>query len=86
MMKQEAPMARQGTIKADGMLSVEQTRDVLEVEASSMAEEERAVVRKIDLVILPLMCFVFFLQYLDKQSLSYAAVCLTADEMLTAMC
>ncbi|KAJ6036782.1 hypothetical protein N7540_001061 [Penicillium herquei] len=38
------------------------------------AEEEKAVVRKIDMVILPFMCFVFFLQYLDKQSLSYAAV------------
>ena len=55
-------------------------------------EEERAVLWKIDLVILPFvrhhqpgeytcieltfhqMCFVFFLQYLDKQSLSYAAV------------
>lgn len=37
-------------------------------------EEERAVVRKIDLVILPFLCFVFLLQYLDKQSLSYAAV------------
>ncbi|KAJ5246356.1 hypothetical protein N7468_001339, partial [Penicillium chermesinum] len=37
-------------------------------------EEHKAVVRKIDLIILPFMCFVFFLQYLDKQSLSYAAV------------
>ncbi|KAJ5900941.1 MFS general substrate transporter [Penicillium subrubescens] len=37
-------------------------------------EEEKAVLRKIDMVILPFMCFVFFLQYLDKQSLSYAAV------------
>ncbi|KAJ5832767.1 hypothetical protein N7474_001078 [Penicillium riverlandense] len=36
--------------------------------------EEKAVLRKIDMVILPFMCFVFFLQYLDKQSLSYAAV------------
>ncbi|RAH72237.1 MFS general substrate transporter [Aspergillus aculeatinus CBS 121060] len=38
------------------------------------AEEEKAVLRKIDMVVLPFMCFVFFLQYLDKQSLSYAAV------------
>ncbi|OOQ90919.1 putative pantothenate transporter [Penicillium brasilianum] len=37
-------------------------------------EEEKAVLRKIDRVILPFMCFVFFLQYLDKQSLSYAGV------------
>jgi hypothetical protein len=37
-------------------------------------EEERSVKRKTDMVILPLMCAVFFLQYLDKQSLSYASV------------
>lgn len=37
-------------------------------------EEEKAVVRKIDTIILPLLCFVFFSQYLDKQSLSYCAV------------
>ncbi|KAF5007851.1 hypothetical protein F66182_15694, partial [Fusarium sp. NRRL 66182] len=37
-------------------------------------EEEKQVLRKIDRVILPMMCFVFFLQYLDKQSLSYAGV------------
>ncbi|CZR51344.1 related to allantoate permease [Phialocephala subalpina] len=38
------------------------------------AEEERRVKLKTDLVILPLLCGVFFLQYLDKQSLSYASV------------
>ncbi|KAJ6442772.1 threonine ammonia-lyase precursor [Purpureocillium lavendulum] len=37
-------------------------------------EEERELLRRINLTILPLMCFVFFLQYLDKQSLSYASV------------
>ncbi|KAK1147334.1 hypothetical protein N8T08_001411 [Aspergillus melleus] len=37
-------------------------------------EEERRVLRKIDMVILPMLCCVFFFQYLDKQSLSYAAV------------
>ncbi|KAL5002725.1 major facilitator superfamily domain-containing protein [Aspergillus recurvatus] len=37
-------------------------------------EEERALVRKLDMVILPFMCLVFLLQYLDKQSLSYAGV------------
>jgi hypothetical protein len=37
-------------------------------------EEERRVKLKNDLVILPLLCGVFFLQYLDKQSLSYASV------------
>ncbi|KAJ5690418.1 hypothetical protein N7462_004810 [Penicillium macrosclerotiorum] len=44
-------------------------------------EEEKAVVRKIDMVILPFMCFVFFLQYLDKQSLSYAAVFNLTDDL-----
>ncbi|KAJ5613210.1 hypothetical protein N7510_006404 [Penicillium lagena] len=37
-------------------------------------EMERRVLRKIDMVVLPLMCLVFFSQYLDKQSLSYASV------------
>ncbi|KAF4122828.1 Major Facilitator Superfamily [Geosmithia morbida] len=43
-------------------------------QASYTPEEEKAVLRKIDLVVLPFMCFVFMLQYLDKQSLSYAGV------------
>jgi hypothetical protein len=60
--------------KADMTPNVEETKHVLEVERTPTPEEERAVVRKIDMVVLPLMCFVFFLQYLDKQSLSYAAV------------
>ncbi|KAF2099115.1 pantothenate transporter [Rhizodiscina lignyota] len=50
----------------------------LDVEESSgigyTAEEERRLVRKLDSVILPTMCIVFFLQYLDKQSLGYAGV------------
>ncbi|KAF9888053.1 hypothetical protein FE257_009318 [Aspergillus nanangensis] len=37
-------------------------------------DDERRVRRKIDCVVLPLMCLVFFAQYLDKQSLSYASV------------
>jgi MFS family permease len=37
-------------------------------------DEERAVVRKIDMIVLPLVCGVFFAQYLDKQSLTYSAV------------
>lgn len=38
------------------------------------AEEEKKVVKKLDLFVLPLLCFVFFSQYLDKQSLTYTAV------------
>lgn len=37
-------------------------------------EEEHLVIRRIDMFILPLMCLIFFAQYLDKQSLTYAAV------------
>jgi hypothetical protein len=59
--------------KTDVTPNVEETKHVLEAERISTPEEERAVV-------LPLMCFVFFLQYLDKQSLSYAAVRGIIDE------
>ncbi|KAK6226072.1 pantothenate transporter [Colletotrichum tabaci] len=38
------------------------------------AAEERAVVKKLDRVILPIMAVVYFFQYLDKQSINYAAV------------
>ncbi|CAG7938824.1 unnamed protein product [Penicillium nalgiovense] len=55
--------------------NVDQTNgEMLEIRGNYTVEEEKAVLLKIDLVILPFMCFVFFLQYLDKQSLSYAAV------------
>ncbi|KAJ5893638.1 MFS general substrate transporter [Penicillium taxi] len=50
------------------------SEEIVVVSETYTPEEEKAVLRKIDLVILPFMCFVFFLQYLDKQSLSYAAV------------
>ncbi|KAH8880474.1 MFS general substrate transporter [Thozetella sp. PMI_491] len=36
--------------------------------------EERALVRRIDRVIMPIMAIVYFFQYLDKQSINYAAV------------
>lgn len=52
----------------------EKPRSLVDVGEAYTAEEERAVLRKIDLTILPMMCVVFFLQYLDKQSLSYASV------------
>ncbi|KAL4881242.1 major facilitator superfamily domain-containing protein [Aspergillus karnatakaensis] len=48
--------------------------DVLGMDETYTPEEEKALVRKIDRVILPIMCIVFLLQYLDKQSLSYAGV------------
>lgn len=52
----------------------EKPRSLVDVGEPYTAEDERAVLRKIDLTILPMMCVVFFLQYLDKQSLSYASV------------
>ncbi|KAJ5098284.1 MFS general substrate transporter [Penicillium argentinense] len=60
-----------GSVTDDGPRS---SGDVVGVSEGYTAEEEKAVLRKIDMVILPFMCFVFFLQYLDKQSLSYAGV------------
>lgn len=72
--KHSSEATRRDGSKADKTLGVEETGHVLETEASITPEEERALVRKIDMVVLPLMCFIFFLQYLDKQSLSYAAV------------
>ncbi|CAG9937484.1 unnamed protein product [Clonostachys rosea f. rosea IK726] len=36
--------------------------------------EERKAVRKLDYVIMPLMALVYFLQYLDKQSINQAAI------------
>lgn len=58
-------------------LSVEEKGDVVELAGSYTEEEERRVLRKIDYTILPMMCFIFFLQYLDKQTLSYASVSLS---------
>ncbi|KAF4977773.1 hypothetical protein FZEAL_5739 [Fusarium zealandicum] len=37
-------------------------------------EEEKRLVRKLDRVIMPLMALVYFFQYLDKNSINYAAV------------
>ncbi|KAJ4259547.1 hypothetical protein NW762_007476 [Fusarium torreyae] len=62
-------------MSAPGEQDEPETRgEIIDMDDSYTPEEERAVLRKIDMVILPFMCFVFFLQYLDKQSLSYAAV------------
>ncbi|KAJ9421234.1 hypothetical protein FOXG_18391 [Fusarium oxysporum f. sp. lycopersici 4287] len=45
-----------------------------EADVGYTPEEERRVFRKIDHVVLSLMSCVEFLQYLDKQSIGYAAV------------
>lgn len=36
--------------------------------------EEKAIIRRIDLCLLPLMFFSYLLQYLDKTTLSYASI------------
>ncbi|KAJ9139406.1 MFS general substrate transporter [Pleurostoma richardsiae] len=36
--------------------------------------EEKAVLRKIDWIVMPAMTFVYFFQYLDKQTINYASV------------
>lgn len=48
--------------------------DSLAVQYQIDPEEERAVVKKLDRVIMPLMALVYFWQYLDKQSINYASV------------
>lgn len=58
----------------DKPLSIEEKGNVVELAAAYTPKEERNLLRKIDCTILPMMCIVFFLQYLDKQSLSYASV------------
>ncbi|KAK7946070.1 uncharacterized protein PG986_010391 [Apiospora aurea] len=60
------PTAAQPPIKEKGQ--------ILDVSAAYTPEEEKRVLRKIDCTVLPMMCIVFLLQYLDKQSLSYASV------------
>ncbi|KAF9891120.1 hypothetical protein FE257_005056 [Aspergillus nanangensis] len=61
--------------------SVDDVEEMVALAPAYTAEEEKAVVRKIDMIILPFLCFVFFLQYLDKQSLSYAAVFGLIDDL-----
>lgn len=44
---------------------------------SELLEDEalnKRVLRKVDLLLLPLLCGTFFLQYIDKQAISYSAV------------
>ncbi|GKU09060.1 unnamed protein product [Fusarium langsethiae] len=58
-----------------------QETDVVQAGETYTPEEEKEVLRKIDMAVLPMICIVFFLQYLDKQSLSYAAVFGLIDDL-----
>jgi hypothetical protein len=48
--------------------SVEEKGDVLEVAGTYTPEEEKQVLRKIDMTILPLICIVFFMQVKQRSS------------------
>ncbi|KAH9873469.1 hypothetical protein IAQ61_004092 [Plenodomus lingam] len=60
----------------DHMIEIASEKDSNELVVSYHIEpeDERAVLKKLDRVILPLMALVYFFQYLDKQSINYAAV------------
>ncbi|KIW80707.1 hypothetical protein Z517_07323 [Fonsecaea pedrosoi CBS 271.37] len=62
------------TTATTGPSTKQEQFDLLEQDPPPNEAEERRLRNKIDRVILPLMALVFFSQYVDKQSLSYAAV------------
>ena len=64
----------EATSKSGELLSTKEGDDVVQLETPVMAEEEKRVLRKIDCTLLPMMCIVFFFQYIDKQGLSYGSV------------
>ncbi|KAH3674680.1 hypothetical protein WICMUC_003096 [Wickerhamomyces mucosus] len=45
-----------------------------ELDVNNQRKKPKALLRKLDIYILPFMCAVYFLQYLDKSLLNYAAV------------
>ncbi|KAF7629691.1 hypothetical protein AFLA_013399 [Aspergillus flavus NRRL3357] len=66
-----AATANPSTVKGDGalqLLAAGSEAGTLDPEAS------HRLVRKIDLYVMPLICIVYFLQYLDKIAISYASV------------
>lgn len=55
-------------------LSENNISDAYLVELVNDKERNRRLVRKIDMIILPLLAITYVLQYIDKQAMSYAAV------------
>lgn len=49
-------------------------------------EEDRRVLRKIDTWILPVLCLVYWIQQLDKSSVSYAAVFDLRESCMSSGC
>lgn len=66
-MEKEISMSKDAPASAN-----DSTSDFAVMQSDAVAE--KAVLRKIDRVVLPLMCLVYFFQYLDKQAVGYAAV------------
>lgn len=58
------------TLDSSMQPAIEQKGDVLEVAAAYTPEEERRVLRKIDMTIMPLMCLVFFMQVSEYERIS----------------
>lgn len=70
-------MSKETGASASANPSLSDVPEVVEFDAAM----EKAVLRKIDRVVLPLMCLVYFFQYLDKQAVGYAAVFNLADDL-----
>ncbi|VUC32362.1 unnamed protein product [Clonostachys rosea] len=69
--------APEGTTTSKGgeKVNIEESSEVLQLNDESYTEEEeKQVLQKLDMTLLPMMCIVFFFQYIDKQSLSYGSV------------
>src|SRR5215208_5195276 len=52
--------------------------------AQSLSTEERAVVRKSMWRLLPFLCFIYFIAYLDRVNVGFAALTMNEDLGLTA--
>ena len=64
-----------------GDVKVDYVDDTHAVHYAIDPDEEKAVVKKLDRVIMPLMALVYFFQYLDKQSINYASVFGLTDDV-----
>ena len=54
------------------------------IEATQVSVEERAVIRKVAWRLLPFLCFVYFIAYLDRVNVGFAALTMNTDLGLTA--
>ena len=59
---------------ANGDAALELLRSTGGLQQPTDPERQRRLLRRIDLHIMPLICLVYFLQYIDKVSISYASV------------